>query len=541
MQPRSGRGNPAPARPARRLLHPVAALTLAGLAVTLAVKVGSCQAAPGRGDVPNIVLILADDLGYADLGSYGSEILTPNLDQLAKEGLRFTHFYNCGRGCPTRAALLSGLYPHQAAVGHMMNDYRRPGYRGNLTKDCATIAELLQAAGYQTFMCGKWHLSRFIDSGGPKHNWPLQRGFDKFYGTIHGAGSYFDPVTLCRDNHFVGRPEQGEYYYTDAISDRAAEYLEQAARSPKPFFLYLAYTAPHWPLHAPEHVVRRYRAQYGVGWDELRVARYRRQVALGVKSQHQRWQQEQMAVYAAQVDLMDRGIGRVLEKLRVLGLDENTLVMFLSDNGASAEQVGPQWKGPHIPEKTHDGRPVVLGNNPNMMPGSESSYQSYGPGWATAGNTPFRLFKHYVHEGGIATPFIVRWPAAVPQGNRLVHEVGHAIDVMPTCLDVAKIRHPDIFAGRTIKPLEGQSLLPAFQGRPLQSRVLYWEHEGNRAVRDGKWKLVSRHPGPWELYDIEADRTELDNLAEKFPVIVKDLAESYAKWAERCDVLPWGK
>jgi len=512
-----------------------------------------------RGPQPNIVLILADDLGFSDLGCYGGEILTPNLDKLAKEGLRFTHFYNCGRGCPTRAALLTGLYPHLAGLGHMMNDYRRPGYRGNLNKECATIAELLETAGYQTFACGKWHVSRFIDSGGPKHNWPLQRGFDKFYGTIHGAGSYFDPVTLCRDDHFVGRPEQGEYYYTDAISDRAAEYLEQAARSRKPFFLYVAYSAPHWPLHAPEHVVARYRAQYGVGWDELRVARYRRQLALGVvepkwplsprepgvpawvKTQYQRWQQERMAVYAAQVDVMDRGIGRVLEKLRVLGLEQNTLVMFLSDNGASAEEVGPHWQGPHIPKKTHDGRTVVVGNKPNVTPGSDSTYQSYGSGWATASNTPFRLFKHYVHEGGIATPFIVRFPAAIPQGNRLVHEVGHVIDVMPTCLELAKITYPSIYAGRTIKPIEGQSLMPAFQGRTLPSRVLFWEHEGNRAVRDGKWKLVSRHPGPWELYEITADRTELNNLAEKFPVIVKDLAESYNKWANRCDVLPWGK
>jgi arylsulfatase A-like enzyme len=559
MRLKSGRVDDFPLRPPGRWLHGMATLVLVGVAACLSAHPRSCQAAPARGNVPNIVLILADDLGFSDLGCYGGEILTPNLDRLAKDGLRFTHFYNCGRGCPTRAALLTGLYPHQAGVGHMMNDYRRPGYRGNLNKECATIAELLEPAGYQSFICGKWHVSRYINSGGPKHNWPLQRGFDSFYGTIHGAGSYFNPVTLCRDNHFVGRPDQGDYYYTDAISDRAAEYLEQAARLPKPFFLYVAYPAPHWPLHAPEHVVRRYRAQYGIGWDELRVARYRQQVALGlveakwplsplesdvtpwVKTQNRRWQQERMAVYAAQVDLMDRGIGRILEKLRVLGLEQDTLVMFLSDNGASGEEVSSQWQGPHIPEKTHDGRIVVVGNNPNVVPGPASTYQSYGSGWATASNTPFRLFKHYVHEGGIATPFIVRWPAAIPQGNRLVHEVGHVIDVMPTCLEVAKLNYPSIYAGRTIKPAAGQSLLPALQGRKLPDRTLFWEHEGNRAVRDGKWKLVARHRGPWELYDIEADRTELENLAEKFPVIVKDLAATYAEWAERCDVLPWGK
>ncbi len=510
-----------------------------------------------RGPQPNILLIVADDLGFSDLGCYGGEILTPHLDRLAKDGVRFTQFYNCGRGCPSRAALLAGVYPHQAGLGHMMNDYRRPGYRGNLSKECATVAELLQKGGYETYMCGKWHVSRYIAPGGPKHNWPLQRGFDKFFGTIHGAGSYFDPVTLTRDNFFVGRPEAGEFYYTDALSDRAVEYLEQAARSPKPFFLYVAYTAPHWPLHAPEQVVRRYLAQYGVGWEELRKARYRRMVAMRIIESkwalsppdsripswatisNRSWQQRRMAVYAAQVDVMDRGIGRIMDRLRELGFAQNTLVMFLSDNGASAEEVTPQWQGPHIPEKTHDGRTVVLGNNPNVMPGAAFSYQSYGRGWANASNTPFRLYKHNVHEGGIATPMIVRWPAGIAGTNRLVRDVGHVIDIMPTCLEVARLTHPTVYNGRTLTPICGQSLVPALEGRTLTPRVLFWEHEGNRAVRDGKWKLVSHHPNSWELYDIEADRTELNDQAAKYPVIVQDLAGSYQKWAEACGVLPW--
>jgi len=539
---------------------PVHTQTLLLALLTALVSGTSAEAQiPTGGPQPNILLIVADDLGFSDLGCYGGEIFTPHLDRLAKDGVRFTHFYNCGRGCPSRAALLSGLYPHQAGVGHMMNDYRRPGYRGNLSKECATIAELLKKDGYETYMCGKWHVSRHIDAGGPKHNWPLQRGFDKFYGTIHGAGSYFDPATLTRDNFFVSRPDRGEYYYTDALSDRAGEYLEQAARSPKPFFLYVAYTAPHWPLHAPEEVVRRYTAQYGVGWEELRKARYRRMVGMRVIESRwalspqdravkkwatvadRAWQQRRMAVYAAQVDLMDRGIGRILEKLHDLGMERNTLVMFLSDNGASAEEVTPQWQGEHIPEKTHNGRTVVVGNNSNVRPGPAFTYQSYGIGWAGASNTPFRLYKHYVHEGGIATPMIVRWPAAVTGGNRLVHEVGHVIDVLPTCLEVAKLTYPSVYDGQTLKPLAGRSLLPALKGRLLPPRMLLWEHEGNRAVRDGKWKLVSRHPGPWELYDIEADRTELTDLAEKYPVIVEDLAESYHKWAKASNVLPWPK
>ncbi|KKK63643.1 hypothetical protein LCGC14_2992220, partial [marine sediment metagenome] len=303
-----------------------------------------------RGPQPNIILIVADDLGFSDLGCYGGEILTPNLDKLAANGLQFTQFYNAGRSCPTRAALLTGLYPHQAGVGHMMIDYRRPGYRGNLNKECGTIAEVLKTAGYQSFACGKWHVSRHTNSGGPKHTWPLGRGFGKFYGTIHGAGSYFDPVTLTRDEHFVTVP-QGEYYYTDAISDHAAQYVEFAARSGKPFFLYVAYSAPHWPLHAPTQVVSRYRARYSIGYDELRIQRYQRMVEMGIikpnwpltprdpriksweQAANKRWQQRRMEVYAAMVDVMDQGIGRIVDELKRKNLLDNTLVLFFQDNG----------------------------------------------------------------------------------------------------------------------------------------------------------------------------------------------------------------
>ena len=515
---------------------------------------------PARGTQPNIVVILADDMGFSDLGCYGSEIFTPNLDRLAKDGLRFTQFYNCGRCCPTRAALLTGLYPHQTGVGHMMTDYGRehPGYRGNLNRECATIAEVLRTAGYQTMICGKWHVTRFTDRGGPKHTWPLQRGFDKFYGTIHGAGDYFNPVTLTRDDNFV--PAAGaDYYYTDAISDYAVRYIEQAAGFRKPFFLYVAYTAPHWPLHAPPDVIARYRGKYATGWDTLREERYKRMIAMGIikarwpltprdarvrawqLNQYKSWQQKRMEVYAAQIDVMDRGIGRIMEKVRQLGIERNTLVMFLADNGGCAEELTPDWTGLHIPTKTRSGRAVQLGNNPNVEPGGADTYQSYGIAWANASNTPFRLYKHWMHEGGIATPFVVRWPAVITRTGGLTDRPGHVVDIMPTCLAAAKVRYPKRLGGYTLTPLAGESLLPIFEGGAGQRGAIFFEHEGNRAVRDGKWKLVCRFPGNWELYDMEADRTEMNDLAAKFPVIVEELARQYEAWAKRSKVEQWKK
>ena len=527
-------------------------------AFVLTIAESSAAQLAARGPQPNIVLIMADDLGFSDLGCYGSEILTPNLDRLAKDGLRFTQFYNCARCCPTRAALLTGLYPHQAGVGHMMDDYGRehPGYRGNLSTDCVTIAQVLQTAGYQTMICGKWHVTRLVDREGPKYNWPLQRGFEKFYGTIHGGGSYFDPPTLTRDDGFV-RPLGADYYYTDAISQQAAEYIEQAAAVKKPFFLYVAYTAPHWPLHAPPEVIARYRGRYANGWDALREERHKRMIALRiVKAQwpltprdprvrawqqnpYKAWQQRRMEVYAAQIDVMDRGIGRIMEKLRQLGAEQNTLVMFLADNGGCAEEIASSSKGLSISEKTRGGRAVQVGNDPNVMPGGEDTYQSYGIAWANASNTPFRLYKHWVHEGGIATPLVVRWPAVIARGGELTDQPGHVVDIMPTCLAAAKVPYPTVYRASPLPPLAGQSLLPVFQGLPRQWGPIFWEHEGNRAVRDGKWKLVSRFPGSWELYDLEVDRTEMNDLAAKFPVVVQDLSRQYEAWAKRSNVEPW--
>lgn len=512
-------------------------------------------AAPRR---PNIVLILADDMGFSDIGCYGGEVETPNLDGLARRGVRFTQFYNTARCCPTRASLLTGLYAHQAGVGHMVDTGRPeyPAYRGDLSPHCVTIAEALRAAGYRTLMCGKWHVTPVSDS---KHNWPLQRGFERFYGTIHGAGSYYDPVSLIKDNERTA-PERRDYYYTDALADQAARYIEEAAGKREPFFLYLAFTAPHWPLHALEADIARYLERYKPGWDVLRAERHRRMVELGIiekhwpitprdpqapawgEAPHKEWQIRRMAVYAAMIHSMDRAIGRVLEALRRSGSYEDTLIMFLSDNGGCAEELRPTAQGLHVPKLTRDGRPVRVGNLPEVMPGPEDTYQSYGVAWANLSNTPFRLYKHWVHEGGIATPFIAHWPRGIQRPGAIIHEPAHIIDIMPTCLDVAGAKYPSEREGVRVLPLEGISLLPLMRGKKVSAdRTIYWEHEGNRAVRQGRWKLVSRHPGGWELYDLQADRTEMNDVAARYPDRAQELAGLYEKWAARCGVEPWDK
>jgi len=506
---------------------------------------------------PNIILMLADDMGFSDLGCYGSEIHTPNLDGLARRGLRFTQFYNTARCCPTRASLLTGLYAHQTGVGHMVDNPKPfPGYTGDLNRNCVTLAEVLRAAGYRTAMSGKWHVTPVTSS---KHNWPLQRGFEKYYGIIHGAASYFDPVTLTQDNEPVA-PEGKDFYFTDAIADHAAKYVAEFASGPAPFFLYVAFTAPHWPLHALEAEIARYRSRYKEGWDALREERRRRMIELGLIDKRwpltprdprvpawkdatdKEWQAMRMAVYAAQVDRMDQGVGRILAQLQKTGADKNTLVIFLADNGGCAEEVGPNWKGLHIPSKTRDGRPVRVGNLPSIMPGKEDTYQSYGIPWANASNTPFRLYKHWVHEGGIATPFIASWPGVIAGNYGITHQPGHIIDVMATCVDVGQAPYPRKFRGEPITPLEGKSLRPVFEGRQRTGYgELYWEHEGNRAVRQGKWKLVSRYPDRWELYDLEADRTEMNDLAAQHPAKVEELSRLYERWAQRVGVAPWAE
>ncbi|WP_321471653.1 arylsulfatase [uncultured Paludibaculum sp.] len=513
----------------------------------LASAAATAAPAPRR---PNILLILADDMGFSDTGCYGSEISTPNLDRLAGQGVRFTQFYNCARCCPSRASLLTGLYPHHAGIGHMVDRAGpAPGYVNDLSPRSRTIAEVLRASGYQTGMTGKWHVTPVNDS---QRNWPMQRGFDRYYGIIHGAADYYNPVTLKRGND-PAEPGGPDFFLTDAIGDNGVQFLDEFKKKDDPFFLYAAFTAPHWPLHARAEDIRKYESRYRDGWDALREQRHQRQLGMGMLSRrwdlsardagvpawsdapNRSWEMRRMAVYAAMVEQLDRNIGRLLDRLRQNGQEDNTLVMFMADNGGCAEEIRAGWTGRHIPKGTRDGRHVQIGNNPSVMPGPDDTYQSYGLNWANASNTPFRLYKHWVHEGGISTPLIARWPSRFRPSTKFIDTPSHFIDVMATCVDASRASYP----GGDVIPMQGHSLLPSFEGRATAERSLYWEHEGNCAVRRGPWKLVRKHPGDWELYNMETDRTELHNLAASKPHLVGEMSASWSKWATDVGVLPW--
>jgi arylsulfatase len=530
------------------------------------VPAASRRGMPESGRRPNIVLILADDMGYSDIGCFGGEMRTPALDRLATGGLRFTHFHNTARCCPSRASLLTGLYPHQAGVGDMMSDLGLDGYRGDLNRQCVTIAEVLKGAGYGTYMAGKWHVTRFLPPEGPDHNWPLQRGFDRAFAMITGAGSYFWPDTLVRDNTPVDVPE-GPFYFTDAIADSSVSYIRdhRRNRADRPFFLFSAFTAPHWPLHALEEDISRARGRFDKGWDALREERYRRMIDTEIidglwkltprdgnvpawsEAKNRAWQLRRMEVYAAQVERMDRGIGRIVAELEAHGVLDDTLILFLSDNGGCREELVPSWgdyffKGRErvVRRLTRDGREVRFFNEPAVLPGPEDTYQSYGRSWANLSNTPFRLFKESAHAGGVATPLVAHWPARIKAKGRMRHSLGHIIDIMATCVDAAGAAYPAVRNGEKVQPMEGRSLLPAFAGAAIERDAVYCEHEGNRAVITPTWKLVAEGArGGWELYDMEADRTETNNLASKFPSQASRLVGMWDAWAKRTRVLPW--
>jgi arylsulfatase A-like enzyme len=510
---------------------------------------------------PNIILVMVDDMGFSDIGCYGGEIQTPNIDRLAFEGVRFSRFYNGSRCCPTRASLMTGLHSHLTGIGHMTNPPNSsqhdegpdfPNYRGFLNHECVTLAEALKPAGYATLMAGKWHLGYNDES-----RWPLQRGFEKYYGCISGATRFFYPEDP-RGMTFGNKPDtklksttDRPFYTTDAFTDYAIRFIqEEQAGKKRPFFLYLAYTAPHWPHQAHEAEIAKYRGTYMQGWDAVREARYQRQIKLGLidpkwklsprasdvpdwdslDAAKQKEMDMHMAVYSAMIDRVDQNIGKLMAALKRDGIDENTLILFLSDNGACAE-------GPVL------GRGDVL--DPDKR--NQSDNLNYGAAWANVSSTPFRLYKHYTHEGGAATPFFMHWPARIQPLEKWYGEPAQLIDVMPTLLEIAGAEYPKTFDGNTIHPLRGISLSPAFSGKPLvRTAPMFSEHENNAFMMDGDWKLVGREvaapKGPdeskWELYNLAADRTELNNLAGKYPERVDQMFRAWKTWADQDKVYP---
>ena len=515
---------------------------------------------------PNVIVILNDDMGYSDIGCYGGEVNTPRLDELAKNGLQFSQFYNSPRCSPTRASLLTGLHPHQTGVGVLTHNQLPDGYPGDLNRHGITLAELLKPAGYSTYMSGKWHVCHNWNTD--KSNWPCQRGFDRFYGLIAGAGSYYSPITLTRDNENIEKEAltDPDYYLTHAISDNAVSFINEhfSREEEKPLFMYVAYTASHWPLHAPPEDIEVYKGRFDKGWDTLREERLERMIKLGLispewkltdrdktqpawkEAEHKEWEARRMEVYAAQIEVMDRGIGQIVDSLEKAGELDNTLIMFLADNGACAEVITPDspWsenliKGQIATEFTKKGEKVRIGNDPTIMAGAETNYQSYGIAWANLSNTPFRLYKHWTHEGGIATPFIMHWPRKLHEKGALRHSPAQLTDIMATVVEVTGADYPETYEGHEILPMEGSSLIPLFDGDKRERAPLFWEHEGNGAVREGKWKLVKKYPGEWELYDMEKDRTELTDISEEHSERVLTMRSAYEKWAERCHVIPW--
>lgn len=501
---------------------------------------------------PNVILVLADDMGFSDPGCYGGEIATPNLDALARGGVRLSSFYNTARCSPSRASLLTGRHPHETGVGILTDDQRPWGYPGSLRPDIPTVAEHFKRAGYATALSGKWHLAS--DTSAPNASWPTRKGFDEFFGILGGADDYFHPRGLFRGEERLPPPGDG-FYLTTALGEHAAGFVRRQAAARRPFFLYLAFTAPHWPLHAPEGSVTGYAKTYQAGWDELRAARYERLLTEGVLSAEsalserdstqpawhdagdKEWEARRMAVYAAQVELMDAAIGRVLNALGEGGVADSTLVVFLSDNGACAEDLPPD-DAPKFrqrqPQTTLSGAPMRIGNTPDVTPGGEDTFASYGRPWANLSNTPFRFYKRWVHEGGIATPFIVSWPDGRLRPG-IVRDVPHQLtDVLPTLLEAAGIDGGQGCPGR--------SMLPLLRGQERGGdgdHALFWEHIGNAAARAGQWKIVREADKSWELYDMSTDRSELHDLAARHPEVVAELAARWQRWADSVGVIPW--
>ena len=495
---------------------------------------------------PNIVLILADDMGFSDPGCYGGEIQTPHLDRLAREGLRFSQFYNCALCGPSRSSLMTGLHPHQVGIS---------GWTGLLNNRCVTMFELLKRAGYTTAAVGRLDMVTAEDWHDPAK---IGRYVDRFLGsTGHaGPGNYFKAVRTT-DFFRDGRPftlPADNSYKTDLITDFATQFIAEAAGKERPFFLYFSHYAPHWPLHAKPEDITKYRALYRkLGWDAARTQRHERLTASGMLPANCRlsprdprvpawadakdkdWEAERMAVYAAQIDSLDQSVGRVMDTLRRTGADKNTLVLFASDNGASDTPMNARLDKPGQTWRL-DGTPTRVGNRPDIQPGPADNFVTAGPAWSNVANAPFRQHKATNHEGGIASPFIVSWPGVVAKPGSISGELTHLVDITATCLDVAGVEYPARFENRTVQPLAGRSLLPVLKGGQREGHPsLCWATSGARAVRVDSWKLVPLKNGPWELYDLATDRTELNDLAAQQPGRVQTMAKVFEQWRRSGD------
>lgn len=509
-------------------------------------------------DRPNFIIILSDDMGWSDIQPYGGEIETPALERLARDGLRFTQFYNNARCSQTRASLLTGLVQHQTGMGILAETPHAAGpedadigYQRFLNRSCVTLAEMLKPAGYHTYMSGKWHLGYHKEE-----RWPNQRGFDRFYGSIAGATSYFKPRSprgMMLDNVHLPEPTDDDFYTTDVFTDHALDFIDTTPAN-EPFFLYLSFTAPHWPLHARKEDIAKFVGRYRTGWDLLRAERWQRQMAMGLVDPSwglslrddgaRAWTKltpEQvtkldyfMAVYAAMVHRMDHNIGRLVEHLEARGELDNTFIIFLNDNGGCAEPYNDLGGG----TMTSINHPYAGGaGGPNNLEGGSA----IGTGWANAGNTPFRRYKSRLYEGGIATPAIIHWPEGLQTDpGAITHEKAYLTDVVPTFLELAEAPYPSKFGGHDIKSLYSESLLPVLNGNTRDTHEwMFWEHYQDRAARKGDWKILGRIGDEnWELYDLATDRIESIDLAAKHPELVAEMAAAWEKWAYAHDVLP---
>ncbi|MDB5327029.1 MAG: sulfatase [Phycisphaerales bacterium] len=549
------------------------AILALGLCVGPLAHFASAQAAPAKR--PNVMFVLADDLGYSDLGCFGSEIHTPNLDALAKGGVRFTGIFNDARCCPSRASLMTGLYPHEAGMGGMSEKTDVEGYLGHIRLDAPTIAEVLKANGYHTALFGKWHLANtlqrpdhlkdlnrqtFPDVFCPIEQYPTRRGFETYWGALWGLVDYYNPFSLV-DGETPVKEVPDNFYMTDAINDRAAAYIKQTAADGKPFFMYLANNAPHWPLHALPEDIAKYQGKFTEGYDAERQARYKRMVEMGLvdpktaelpktlgqgwdklSPEEKKWRSALFQAHAAMIDRLDQGLGKVFAALKETGQWDNTIIFFLSDNGASPEEAyGPGFDRPSI---ARDGKPIIHKTDDlTLLAGGEHTFFYIGRNWANVANTPYRKAKASQYNGGERTGMIVHWPAGLKVANgSILTERGHIIDLMPTALDIAGVKLPDTFAGKTPHAMQGVSLLPLLQGEKKLSNypVMYGEHEGGRSVLtpDGFKAIRDRDEKEWHLYDLNTDQTEIHDLAKDQSDRVAKMVAMWDVWAKANNVLP---